>query len=341
MAFAACAAPARLVTATAFDFMDTLSTIKLYERDAAAAQRLFDRCRELDSLVDMHKPSSEIGRLNAANGAAVTISPDTQTLLNIGIEAARISGGLLDITIGPVSSLWDFTNGNSDGSSDGTDSGTGSVNGNAANSSAIPDETTLTAALSRVGISNLTVDDGSASITGGGLVDLGALAKGYALDIVEESLTQQGIANALVNLGGSVLTRGVQTDGKPWRVGLQEPFGDANALIGVIVGSNMKIVTAGVYERSFELDGLLYHHILDPRTGFPVQTDVLSAAIIADSGVWADAYSTICVLLGSSKALEFIESKEGAECILALEDGSILTSSGIGTKVTFERARAE
>jgi thiamine biosynthesis lipoprotein len=310
-ALAACAPAPKVVTSTALDFMDTVSMVTLYERDASAAQRVFDACRDLDGLLDMRDPSSEISRLNGADGVSVPISSDTEALLRIGVEAARISDGLFDITVGTASLLWDFPGG------------------------VIPDKAALDAAVSHVGIDNLAVGDGRASITNGGVVDMGALAKGYALDIAQEILAGQGVANALVNLGGSVLALGVRPDGQPWRVGVQKPFGNADELLGVIEAPNIKVVTAGLYQRSFELDGMLYHHILDPRAGMPADTDVWSATIIADSGVWADAYSTICVLLGSRRAMALVEDTDGVECILALSDGTILTSGGIGAKVSF------
>ncbi|MDR2656324.1 MAG: FAD:protein FMN transferase [Oscillospiraceae bacterium] len=302
-----CAPQTVTVTAAAFDFMDTVSVVTLYERDADAAEKVFEACRALDDLVDMRDPSSEIARLNASNGERTVISPDTEALLRAGVDAARVSDGLFDVTIGSVSALWDFVNG------------------------VAPDESTLADALSRVGIGNLTVGDGYASIINGGIADLGGLTKGYALDVVDELLAEQGVANALVNLGGSVLAIGSRPDGKQWRAGIQKPFGDADDLLGVITGDSIKIVTAGLYQRSFENDGRLYHHILDPRTGTPVETDVWSATIIADSGVWADAYSTMCVLFGSARALDFVNALDDVECVLALSDGSTLISDGIAS----------
>ncbi|MDR0397087.1 MAG: FAD:protein FMN transferase [Oscillospiraceae bacterium] len=308
-----CAAPPRTVTVAAYDFMDTVSTVTLYERDADKAERVFGVCRALDDLLDMRDPLSEISRVNNAGGKRVPVSPDTESVLKTGIEAAGISGGMFDITIGRASALWDFAAGT------------------------VPDKAALDDAVAGAGIGGLTVEDGTASIIGG-MIDTGALAKGYALDVVRLALDDEGVASALINLGGSVLAKGTRPGGGPWRVGIQKPFGGADELLGVVEASDVTVVTAGLYQRSFESGGVLYHHILDPRDGMPVKTDVWSATIIADSGVWADAYSTICVLLGSREAMSFIEDIDGVECVLALSDGSTLFSGGIGSRVTFSWA---
>ncbi|GHU76615.1 thiamine biosynthesis lipoprotein ApbE [Clostridia bacterium] len=313
----ACAPTPKLITATAFDFMDTFSTVTLLEKDAALSEHIFDICRELNSLADKHDSASEIARLNAAQGESVRISPDIETLLRIGKEAASMSGGLLDITIGGVSGLWDWNS---------------PLN-------QIPDADELAEAVQHVGIDSLSVGNGYASVANGAAIDLGALAKGYALDLIRNYLDSTDLTSAMINLGGSVLAYGNRPDGKPWRVGIQRPFNTDGGLVGVLEVTNQCVVTAGVYERSFELDGILYHHILNPHTGMPIQTDVLGVTIVTDNGAWADAYSTMCVLFGSKEALEFINSLENVECVLALSDGTILTSDGIGGRIPFTEGK--
>jgi thiamine biosynthesis lipoprotein len=183
--------------------------------------------------------------------------------------------------------------------------------------------------IERVGIGNLELNDGSAALRNNAIVDLGAIAKGYALNEIDGLLDDLEISSALINLGGSVLAKGRRADGTPWRVGIAKPFGTGDELLGIVEAADICIVTAGVSQRSFMKDGRLYHHILDPRTGMPADTDVWSATIIMRNGAWADVYSTICVLKGAAEAMTFVESIEGVECVLALADGSIVVSQGV------------
>ncbi|MDR1569852.1 MAG: FAD:protein FMN transferase [Oscillospiraceae bacterium] len=308
----ACASTPQTETRTVFDFMDTVSTATLPASNIALADRLFDLCRDLDARLNAHDPSSEVGKLNAADGERVNISSDVSTLLNIGKEYFEKSGGLFDITIAPISLLWDFS------------------------SNSLPQSNALASAIPLVGADRLELGGGWARLPVGFGVDLGALVKGYALDRCADTLRAEGVPSALINLGGSVLALGKRLDGNPWRVGVQLPFGAEGATLGVLSVTDTCVVTAGLYERSFELDGKLYHHILDPRTGMPAATDLYSATIIYKNALIADAYSTWCIMAGAEKALGIVESADDMECVLYTADGSLMFSSGIGSAIPFE-----
>jgi len=303
-----------MVSHTAMDFMDTVSTVTVPASHASAAEQVFAMCRDLDARWDARVADSEIGSLNAAQGAQVALSEDTLELLRAGQSYAALSGGLLDITIGAASLLWNFT----------------------AKEPGLPDPALLNKALAHVGIEGLTVGEGWARLEPGAAVDLGALAKGEALDRSADLLRSLGVETALIKLGGRVYGLGKKPDGSAWRVAIQRPFGGQGGYMGVVSVTDLCVVTAGVYERGFTLDGTYYHHLLDPATGMPRQTDLASVTILYARGLAADAMSTICMLLGSEKALALVEGMEGMECVLICRDGSLRLSSGIGTTIPFE-----
>ena len=144
-------------------------------------------------------------------------------------------------------------------------------------------------------------------------LDLGALAKGYAADRLKAWLEEQGIGSALINLGGNVHTVGSRPDGSPWRVGIQVPFADRGVTDRVIEVSGQSVVSSGIYERYFELDGIIYHHVLDPDTGYPVENGLAQVTVVSDNSLLGDALSTTCLLLGREQAEELLQSFPEAE----------------------------
>ena len=153
-------------------------------------------------------------------------------------------------------------------------------------------------------------------------------------------MEQRGVEHALVNLGGNVAVMGGKPDGAPWRVGVRRPLPsssmpllDSFAVLALRDGS---AVTSGIYERAFEQDGKLYHHILDPRTGFPAETDLLSATVVAQSSLDADGYTTALIMMGADRALAFAEQHPALEAVLVTTEGDVLATSGIGDRVLFE-----
>lgn len=166
-------------------------------------------------------------------------------------------------------------------------------------------------------------------------IDLGGVAKGFIADKVGAYLTSKGVRSAIVNLGGNVLTIGSKTGGQPFIVGVQQPFQDRNEDIGYLYVSGRSVVTSGIYERYFIQDGKTYAHILDPRTGYPVQNDLSSVTIISDKSGDGDGLSATCFLLGVDKAEKLIESLPDTEAIFIKKDGSTVKTPGIGSKVKF------
>lgn len=243
------------------------------------ASRLFERC------FSRTLPHSNIARLNAARGERVSLDADTAELLRIGCDYCADSAGCFDITIGTVVKLWDFHNG------------------------VIPDQKAIAAALPHVNWRGLHVqenadgafahlDDPEAA------VDVGGIAKGWIADRLSSLLEAQGVSAFIVNLGGNVVAHGTKPNGAPWRVGLRDPR-DKTAIIKAVALCDASAVTSGVYERCFEKDGVFYHHILDPSTGYPVETDVAGVTVISQHSIDAEGYSTTLLALGVERGIAF------------------------------------
>jgi len=164
-------------------------------------------------------------------------------------------------------------------------------------------------------------------------IDLGAVAKGYIGDKLAEFLLERGVTGALIDLGGDVVAVGNRQDGSPWRIGVREPVVGSSELIGVLEVSGASVISSGTYERQLQVDGVSYHHILDPFTGMPVRSDVVSATIVADSAVIGEGLSTIAVLLGSEQVQELFERTDGfIGAVLVLDNGEILEFGDVRLK---------
>ena len=269
----------------AFNTVITLQAFGHPERcrtafDAArAASRLFER-RFSRTL-----PHSDIARLNAAGGARVAIGPDTADLLRIALRYCEDSEGRFDITMGAVVRLWNFHDGR------------------------VPDQAAIAEALPHVDWRRIRVweEDGQsfAQVSDPqAAVDAGGIAKGWIADRLVEVMAAHGIDTFIVNLGGNVVAHGTKPNGAPWRVGLQDPH-DKNAIVGAVEVRNASAVTSGVYERCFTKDGVFYHHILDPLTGYPAKTDAAGATVVAQRSIDAEGYSTTLLALGIERGMAF------------------------------------
>lgn len=289
--------------------LDTVVQITLYDTDDTA---LLDRCFEMisgyESLFSRTLETSEIYRLNERQISEV--SPETALLIEKGLEYSALSEGRFDITVGSVSSLWDFSSG------EGT----------------LPDADLISEALRHVGYEGVKVDGCTVTFSDPETkLDLGAIAKGYIADRLKDYLTQNGVKSAIINLGGNTLCIGGKPSGDPFRVGVQYPFRESGELITVLSVKDMSIVSSGSYERYFVSDGISYHHILDPKTGYSCVTDIVGVSILCPSSVDADALSTICFILGEEKAAALIDSIEGTYAIFIRNDYSLGFSEGAGT----------
>lgn len=325
----------------------------------------FLECDRYEKLLSKTLAASEISKINTAAGQAVSVSEETKEVIEKGIGYGQLSGGLFDITIGKASDLWDFheaeemadfaSNGSEDGSEDGADSETDSL---------LPDEDQLKDAVSHVDYKKISVDGDKVQLADPEMeIDLGGIAKGYIADRVTEYLEERGVISAVVDLGGNIVAIGGKTkeillgsgnggedgeddeggeDGETenesvsesadFSIGIKDPQSEDGQLLVVFSASDKTVVTSGTYERYMMVDGVKYHHILDPKTGWPIDNDVLSVTIIAEKGcaVDADGLSTTCLALGVEKGLQLIESltEPAVEAVFVDGQGHIYTTSG-------------
>ncbi len=290
---------------------DTFISIQLYNTDdTELLEEAFEICRKYEQTLSRTIPTSEIAQINAAKGNPVVVSSDTYTLIETGIEYGELSQGSFDITIAPLSQLWDFKN----------------------NTDTIPSVDTLQSASALVNYEAIVLDPETSSVTltnPQAMIDLGGIAKGFIADQVKQFLVANDVTYGIINLGGNVLTIGSKPDGMPYQVGIQKPFSDTGVPFTTVEITDQSIVTSGIYERYIEVDDVRYHHILNPQTGMPIENDLLSVTIISDSSAVGDALSTICMTKGLEDGMELIESLPHIEALFITSDYKMHKSSDL------------
>ncbi|MCL2222694.1 MAG: FAD:protein FMN transferase [Oscillospiraceae bacterium] len=273
-------------------------------------EEAFDLIAELESLMSITIEGSDIYRINGSNGKPTIVDPRTIEVIRKSIEFSEISDGLFDITAGRLTRLWNF-----------------------GENEAIPNETALIEAQKTVDFRQISILENTVTLSNpDAWIDLGATAKGYIADQVASFLIDNGITNALIDLGGDIKLIGSREDGNPWRLAIRNPFDqESEPFAAVIEVSDAAVISSGTYERSFEIDGIRYHHILDPNTAMSILTDVVSATVIAESGVIGEGLSTLAILKGSEAGTEILKTHPGfIGAILILEDGEIIEIGDVG-----------
>lgn len=239
------------------------------------------------------------------------ISEDLASLLSQGLSITRESDGAFDIAIAPLTSLWDFT----------------------AEDPKVPDDAAIQKALPLCSSDGVTIDDQDITLPSDDIqFDVGAIAKGYIADRLKDFLVKKGVNSAIINLGGNVLCIGSKPDGTPFKVGIQKPFADRNETEAVMDITGKSVVSSGIYERCFKQGGKLYHHILNPQTGYPYENGLISVTIISDQSVDGDALSTTCFALGLEDGLKFAE-KKGVQAVFITEDYELHYTDGFQDEI--------
>lgn len=282
---------------------DTVIKIQILDpADESILDGLKKLCEKYDTMFSITNTDSELYKLNHANGQPFTVSSETANLIQEGIHYSELSGGAFDLTIEPVSALWDFK----------------------ADKPTVPSSDAIAQAVSHVDYTKVDIQDNTVTLEDPEAgIDLGAIAKGYIADQVKTYLKKQGIKHAIINLGGNVDVIGTKPDGSKYNIGIQKPFDESGEAITSVQLKDQTVVTSGIYERYFKKNGKLYHHILDPRTGYPCENNLYSVSIITDSSTKADALSTTCFLLGYEKGMELIQSMDGVEAIFITDDEKV------------------
>lgn len=312
-------------------FLDTICSVSIYrmadadgtvkeaarmeDEAKAAIDESFELCKDLEDKLSRTRKGSDISKLNSAGGEWVEVSDETADLLSRGLEHSIHSDGDFDITVGGVTKLWDF---------------------HAAEGEAkLPDEEALAEAVKHVGYSGLEIDGNKVRLKDPKAeVDLGGIAKGYIGDRMTDLLEEKGVVSATINLGGNVICIGGKTDNDDFVIGVEAPFSDRTEIIGKIPARDKTLVTSGIYERKIEVDGKLYHHILDTKTGMPADSELSAVTLVADKGLSGDldAASTICLIKGYDGALKYLEDymPDGVEGVFVFKNGDIKTTEGSG-----------
>lgn len=277
--------------------MDTVMDIRIFgENSEDALQAVSDELYRIESLLDRKSDESDIYKLNNQKEAGI----ETIKLLKDLLEVSEKTDGAFDVTVAPVMDLWGFYDQNY----------------------RVPEPDKIKNALKSVGYRNVVHKNSGVSLLNNAKLDMGGAGKGYASDKAVEILKEYNIESAMLNLGGNVYAYGKRTDGKLWRVGIANPFnGNANEIITVDV-EDKAVVTSGGYRRYFEENGREYHHIINPHTGYPAESDIKSVTVISESGTYADAYSTALFVMGSEKAVEFLKTSD-IDAIIVCNDKTI------------------
>lgn len=285
--------------------LDTVITVNGYCSEELLKEAVA-LCGEYEKVLSKTVEGSDVWRINTAGGTPVEVCEHTANILSLASDISERSGGSFDVTVAPAAALWDFK----------------------ADVPALPDSEALAQAAALVDYSKVSLEENTVLLPADMSVDLGGIAKGYIADRVQDYLLENGVESALLNLGGNTVALGSKPGGENWRIGIQDPQSENGEYIAVVSVTDKAVVTSGSYQRYFDIDGERYHHILDTKTGYPVNNGVASVTIVADKSALADALSTACFALGCEEGMKLAEEC-GAEAIYIKESGEILYTEGL------------
>ena len=287
--------------------MDTYMEIKFYG-DEKLLEGAEDVIYSMEAALSVTDERSEIYAVNRDGGGEV--SPETAELITRGLELCERTGGALDISVYPVVRAWGFTTGEY----------------------RVPGDSEINELLGCVDYEKIAFDGKTVTLSDGMMIDLGSVAKGAASSRVVEYFRENGVKSALLNLGGNVHCLGSKPDGSDWNVAIQDPEG--SGYLGILAVSDRAVITSGGYERYFEEDGVTYWHIMDPETGAPARSDLISVSIIGESGVTCDALSTALFVMGLDDAADFWRESSDFEAVFITTDGRLLVTEGVSESFT-------
>ncbi len=277
--------------------LDTIVTITCYGKNAdKASDEAIKEIERIHSVFSAFDENSEVYKINEnASYEPVKISQEVLSVIEKCLEMSKLTDGAFDITVKPLTEIWNVK----------------------AENPKVPEESQIEDALSKIGWENIEIADGYISFKKEGMkIDLGGAVKGYACDRAKEIITSYGIKNALLDLGGNLYALGKSESGKPWKVGIQDPSQMRGESFKTLNLSDVSCVTSGSYERYFEENGKIYHHILDTKTGYPVDKGLISVTVVSSSSFEADMLSTAIFALGEERIKELKEKYKFQECIV-------------------------
>lgn len=309
------------VSATAIK-LNTAVTVTIYDsQDRELLTECMNLCDKYEKIFSRTASDRELYQLNHRELTPVAGTEDTfqvsdplAELIRKGLYYSELSEGAFDIAIEPLTSLWDFT----------------------AEDPQVPEDRLIQEALTKCDYHNVSVSDNNEVIlkTEDTAIELGAIAKGYIADRLKDYLISQGVKSAIINLGGNVLCIGGKPDDSSFKIGIQKPFADRSETIAVMDIKDKSVVSSGVYERCFEQDGTLYHHLLNPRTGYPYDNGLIAVTIISDESVDGDALSTTCFALGLEDGMKLAESLDNVQAFFVTSDYEIHYTKDFQKEIT-------
>lgn len=279
---------------TSIDFfaLDTFINLKIEKsrQSDKILKKCEDKVHKLEKMLSYTDSESDISRINshAGDGEWVSVNKETMEVVKTAVRIAQMSDGALDITVAPLIDLWDIKSENPK----------------------VPSNENIEKGKTLINYNDVLIDESTDSIrlkNANQAIALGAIAKGYIGDKVTEVLRENGVNSAILNLGGNTIALGGKANGSDWVVGIQNPNNE-NELLGKLNINNKCVVTSGDYERYFVEDGKRYHHILDPKTGYPADSGYRSVTIIGEKSMIADGLSTACFILGKDKSGDLLNS---------------------------------
>lgn len=292
--------------------LGTILHFQIWGKEAnQALEKSLSRIHDIEGHMSTHDTNSDIYNVNISSDSPfISVHEDTFYVVEKAIDYAYRSSGTFDPTIGGLVDLW----------------GIGTPE------ERLPSEEEIAHAVSLINYKEVQLDKKNMSIRlprSGQHLDLGGIAKGYAADEVVAILKKEGIKSALIDLGGNIFVLGRKSDGSLWNVGVQNPLEPRGSYLGILHVSDLSVVTSGNYERFFEKDGKRYHHIFDPRKGYPAETDLLSVTVISKKSIDGDALSTALFVLGREKGLKLVQSFEDIEAIMVTKEKKVYGTPGI------------
>ena len=291
--------------------MNTVMTLTAYGENAReAVDNVSDRVNALDRAASRTAEDSDISKINAnAGGTATEVSGELSALLTDALKFTQETDGCFNPALAPVKTLWE------QGGEDNT----------------LPSGSALSEALALSDTKDISIDGTKVTLAKAGMgLDLGGIAKGYAAAEARDAVLESGVSSALLVLGSSIAAVGSKPDGSGWRIGIRDPDGEANEYLGVLTLSDRFITSSGDYERFVEINGVSYHHIIDPATGYPAQSGLRSVTIVGQSEPMGDALSTALFVMGLERALAFRSGYAVPfEAVFVTDDGRVVVTDGL------------
>ena len=295
--------------------MGTMVKVTIYDSSSERVlDKVFECVKEIENLVSINKDGTELDELNENAGIKpVKVSDISFDIIEKALHYSEISNGGYDLTIGPLVKLWSI----------------------GLPEAKVPTQEEINDTIKNIDYSKVEINKSTKEVflsEKGMLLDLGSIAKGYAADEIAKILREENVSSAIIDLGGNIYALGLKEGKRNWNIGIQNPFDNRGTIVGAVEISDKTVVTSGVYERYIEHNGIKYHHILNPSTGYPYETEIAGVSIISDKSIDGDALSTLVFTKGLEEGLKLVESMDGVDAIFITNDKKVYTTEGLKDK---------